>query len=54
MSIFNLFAAEEVGKAEPAHPGLAGSMKIMRFKAAALVLTPRPAACLSDRPDIQH
>lgn len=54
MSIFNPFAPAEVGKAAPAHPGPAGSLWIMCFKAAALILTLWPAACLSDLPDIQH
>ena len=54
MSIFNPFAAEEVGKAAPVYPGLAGSMRIARFKAAALIPTAQPAACLSDLPDIRH
>lgn len=44
MRVLNPFAAEELGKATPACPGLAGSMRITWFNAAALILALRPAA----------
>lgn len=54
MRIFNPFAAEELGKATPACPGLTGSTWITCFDAAALVPAVRPAVVFIRSSDTQH